>query len=139
MKKLRALFLGSNQISKLHIRNLPNLKQLYLQNNSFTSLEHLLLHNLPKLSLLNVDRNRINHIGDNDFLSLANSNNIASENRYEKTPGAQLTSLSLVGNNISKIGCRAFENLPKLIVLSLQSNRISTLSCPPSKESICKY
>lgn len=135
MKKLKVLYLGSNRISELEIRGLPNLKHLYLQNNSFTSLERFVLQDLPKLTLLNVDRNRIDRIGNNDFLMLAHSNNIASGNQK----GAQLTSLSLVGNNISEIGCRAFENLPKLVVLSLQSNRITTLSCLPNKESVCKF
>lgn len=139
LKNLKVLYLGSNQISELMISNLPNLKQLYLQNNSFTTLKNLVLQNLPNLTVLNVDRNFINSIENDDFLFLTSNDKIANKNVSQNSPTSQLTSLSLVDNNISKIECNAFEKLSSLKVLSLQSNQISKFSCVSKNKSACKF
>ncbi|KAI1729126.1 leucine rich repeat domain-containing protein [Ditylenchus destructor] len=118
MTKLQHLDLGENQISKVAIKGLPLLKRLYINRNRIKSLENVALKDLKGLSLLNVDRNSIERIADNDLLPLADS--------------PKLVSLSFVENNITDIGCHAMENVRHLAVLSLQQNRISSLSCSPT-------
>jgi len=124
MKKLKTLDLGGNRLEILSVEHLPLLSHLYLNNNSFTSLRNIQLSGLVSLQVLNLDRNELREIDDSSFRSLLTS--------------TQLGSISLVKNEISWIGCNAFEPVSNLRVLSLQNNSITSLSCPESKEPIRK-
>jgi Leucine-rich repeat (LRR) protein len=96
------------------------LERLVLSNNSIATLADFQIANLPELKSLHMDCNKISAISDNDLLVL------------QKSP--KLVSLTLDGNNISWIGCGAFEPVGNLVVLSLQRNKIASLSCSSTRD-----
>jgi Leucine-rich repeat (LRR) protein len=105
---------------EVEIHGNSKLERLILANNSITDLASILLQDLPNLTNLHLEDNKISAISDKDFLGLKQS--------------AKLVTLIMDGNNISWIGCRAFESLPNLVILSMQRNKITSLSCSSSRD-----
>jgi Leucine-rich repeat (LRR) protein len=107
-------------LAKVELRANAKLERLILANNSISELSDVRLDGLPSLGSLHLEDNKIQMIADGDLLPLKAS--------------AKLAALTLDGNNISWIGCDAFEPLPTLLVLSLQRNKISSLSCSSTRD-----
>ena len=78
------------------------------------------LGGLSSLVSLHLEGNKLSTLADDDMDGLRES--------------TQLVSLLLDRNNISWIGCRAFEAVPHLVVLSLQHNKIASLSCSSAND-----
>lgn len=89
-------------------------------------MEAIELEKLPQLTVLNMDSNKISKIGQKDLMALSGSRKLAS--------------LSLSENAIAEIECRSFAPVSSLLVLSLQSNNITSLSCklPSPKQETSK-
>ncbi|KAL3070914.1 hypothetical protein niasHS_017039 [Heterodera schachtii] len=122
LKALKVLELDNNNLTRVEIRGKVALERLVLNNNSLSDLAHLSVSDLNALRSLHLDNNNITSISDSDLRGLAHS--------------ASLVSLSLDGNNISRIGCHAFASVGRLSVLSLQHNRITSLSCAATHDPI---
>ena len=120
LKALKILDIAHNNFGKLRVDGNVKLERLVLSNNSIATLADFQIANLPELKSLHMDCNKISAISDNDLLVL------------QKSP--KLVSLTLDGNNISWIGCGAFEPVGNLVVLSLQRNKIASLSCSSTRD-----
>jgi hypothetical protein len=107
----------------VNIHGHQKLERVILANNSITNLAEIKLEDLPSLTNLHLEDNKISMIDDNDLIGLKGS--------------GKLISLTADGNNISWIGCRAFEPVPNLVVLSLQRNKITSLSCSSTRDPKC--
>ncbi|CAD5216785.1 unnamed protein product [Bursaphelenchus okinawaensis] len=117
MKKLKVLDLGHNSLHNIQLESLPQLETLLLNNNKLQSMKSVTLKSIPKLSTLNFDNNNIVQIASNDMDYL--------------TESRELNSLSFVANNMTHIDASAFRYCPKLTILSLQNNNLTSLSSVP--------
>ncbi|CAD5222310.1 unnamed protein product [Bursaphelenchus xylophilus] len=117
MKKLRILDLGHNNLNKINLNALPKLETLLLNNNNLQAMSNVALKKLPQLTTLNVDNNNIVQLAAKDLDELVES--------------PQLNSLSFVANNMTHIDASAFRFCPKVTVLSLQNNNLTSLSSVP--------
>lgn len=114
MPKLKSLNLGGNFLKSLSLPNsLSNLKQIYLNNNSFQSLNDLKVDSLRFVELMHLDKNKIVTLENDDFKRFSN-----------------LRILSLTSNKIASLQIGALNGLKNLSVLSLQNNQIDKI---PSK------
>lgn len=82
------------------------------------------LEHLPKLKILNLESNAIQKVTEDDLRPLSKS--------------AELISLSMADNRIHKIDCGVFAYTSNLRVLSLQGNKLESLSCQPKSENTCR-
>lgn len=105
------------------------MERLILGNNSIFNMSNVILGGLNSLVSLHLEGNKLSTLADHDMNGLRES--------------TQLVSLLLDRNNISWIGCRAFEAVSHLVVLSLQHNNIASLSCSsandPSGSTVYKF
>lgn len=114
MKNLKLLDIGSNQVTRVELRGLESLEKLLVNNNSIQSMKNLTLRDLRSLHVLSLDRNFIKQILDGDLHFLGES--------------PRLTSFSIAANEITKIEPRALEPIHQITILSLQNNKLSSLS-----------
>ncbi|XP_072513697.1 uncharacterized protein [Salminus brasiliensis] len=128
IKVLKCLdFANLTKLSNLHIyrnplhfvepcafQNLNNLKNLIMSTEIIT-LKGYFESGLQKLEMLDVSQNKLHSISKGDFRRLGS-----------------LRSLYLLDNQITYIEAGAFEGLTNLIVLDLQSNKITQKSISPA-------
>ncbi|KAI6214687.1 hypothetical protein M3Y94_00298100 [Aphelenchoides besseyi] len=119
--KLRVLNLGNTSLKQITLRSLPQLETLLLNSNKIARMRHVILSDLPSLRNLRLDQNQLTQIQNGDFDGLRDSR--------------QLTSLSLVANNISHVDAYAFSPCSQLSILSLQNNDLKSLRSESDSES----
>ena len=89
---------------------LPNLTQLYLENNQIKELQPMIFNNLPRLHYLDLKNNQIQELHPNIFNNLP-----------------LLQYLYLENNHIHELQPNIFNNLSALIELNLNNNQIKEL------------
>ncbi|XP_049854700.1 chaoptin-like [Schistocerca gregaria] len=112
LKKLKFLYLPSNNISDVHPRTLPaSLRVLSLEGNRLSRIPSVALRNCTRLLHLNVGYNRIDEVRAEDFEDWATS----------------LETLLLRNNRIAALSEHAFAHAPRLRELSLSFNKLGHL------------
>ncbi|XP_060077983.1 insulin-like growth factor-binding protein complex acid labile subunit [Ylistrum balloti] len=120
------LYLSHNYIDTINSSRfgfLPNLKELYLQNNKIIKLQQYAFHgeNTPRMSTLKLDNNVISSLEKWSFYNLTNLGSLYLENNYIKMIDENAffgcTSVTFVGLDSNKL-----ERIPSLgTLLGLQS------------------
>ena len=136
-------------------RGLPNsIRYLQLRRNNMTTIMRRDFQSCPYISILVLDENGLQHIEEGTFEPMINLQQLwLNGNRLVRIPhplpkslrrllmdsnqlgvlinefpaGSQMSTLSLMGNNISYISPDAFHNLAQLKSLDLSNNRIQNL------------
>ncbi|KAG7401084.1 Leucine-rich repeat-containing protein 9 [Phytophthora boehmeriae] len=129
LKKLVVLNVADNQVSRIPVevlRNLRNLKGLVLNNNSISTLDWL--PKLPELNSLIVSNNRISQIPQRVVEGFPSLTKISiSHNLLEEIPDlsqlTEITELRLSHNRIKKLPAH-LARLKNLKVLELSHNQI---------------
>jgi len=103
-------------IERNSFRDLTNLKELHINNNKLSEVPKTIL-NCTKLETLYLEHNSISRL-----------NNDRTRNSRNKLFPDSLLRLSLVNNQIDSIDDDAFYNLPSLITLSLNQNKITNIN-----------
>ncbi|KAJ8934355.1 hypothetical protein NQ314_013396 [Rhamnusium bicolor] len=138
----KELFNGLSKLEKLSfslfrieleddfLENLPNLIQLYLDNNEIHQLENNMFYYTPRLRILHLSRNLISHqlhLWRNELTSLS---------KYSFTGLRQLKSLELSSNKINSLDEDTFAELIELVNISLRSNNLNVITSNIFKRNI---
>lgn len=131
-RQITNLNLENNQISKIPewIKELTDLKVLYLTGNAINDIHHLTA--LPSLEVLHLNNNCITHIPDDVTNWTYLKRLFVNGNLLDKLPGSlgQLQELKILlaaENNIENIS-EDFFSLPNLETLNLFHNRLTHIS-----------
>lgn len=143
-KSVEKLYLQHNEIADLEqgsFSELPQLQELYLQNNKLSVIKPMAFSwsRFPSLKLIRLDNNHISTLEMNAFFNLTTLNITYLTNNYISSINPQafygclrLTFLQLAQNDLMSIP--ALQSLPGLQQLSLQGNSITNASFPASYE-----
>ena len=119
---LRRLFIGSINLKKLDLSNVPSLTILECSDNQLTELD---LSHVPNLTELRCSRNQLTELDLSNVPNLSRlwcSENQLTELDLSNVPG--LTDLSCDGNQLTELH---LSNMPNLTVLSCSENQITEL------------
>ncbi|KAH9528214.1 hypothetical protein DERF_002175 [Dermatophagoides farinae] len=107
--RLEKIAMTKNNISTLPrmFRNVPSLRELFLEDNNITKFERGVFESLENLNYLTLDNNKIQTLSSYYFDGLV-----------------ELNSLDLRYNQIEHLPSRVFEKLSKLEILDLSHNKI---------------
>jgi len=111
-KWLNVVDLSGNHLQKIpSLKNMAELKTVYLNGNSISQIDALTFSNDPKLSMIALQSNKIGLISHDSFHSLDS-----------------MSSLSLGENSLKSIESGIFDGMPNLQILGLHNNSIAELT-----------
>uniref|UniRef100_A0A7E4VPS5 LRRCT domain-containing protein n=1 Tax=Panagrellus redivivus TaxID=6233 RepID=A0A7E4VPS5_PANRE len=136
LKNLKSLNLRKNHITGIlpDALVLPNLTELYLDNNNITKLSSRVFASCPSLLKLSLTNNQISEVYSGVFLSSDLFELRLDYNNITKLPNGvfdastSLYFLSLSNNGLTELPPHVFANLHNLTILNLDSNKLYTLS-----------
>jgi Leucine-rich repeat (LRR) protein len=128
-RDLNILVLDENELDEIEdgaLAPASGLQQMWLNGNRLRTIPHPLPVGLQKLFM---DSNRLEGLVGRDLISapITSSSSGRSASLDDDNVDSQLTTVSLMSNNISTVSSDAFRMLPRLQSLDLGANRIRRL------------
>lgn len=125
-----------SSITEDHLRAVPQLQELHLNNNRLKNLSSQFLRGVPRLHTLDLTENNLSKLPADIFSHTPLFSLVLKNNQIEKVDGdwfpnnSNLTWLDVSGNLLTGISASLLQKLPRLKNLDVSSNRVDRI--PPN-------